>query len=155
MAASSSYASDKEDYYVQPGACIQKKKKNQSGISPGKEKCIQVWISGSHKDFVKLIRLSFKLHPLPTVNTASERRDFITLQRSHSALAFSLMLITTASTARKIKVLSYTYSYFALSLHPRINLCCFKRDQWQRPKATANINSTESSFFFFFFFLTV
>lgn len=128
-----------------------KKKKNQSTIFPEREKCIQVWISGVHKDFVKLIRLSFKLHPLPTVNTASERRDFITLQRSHSALAFSLMLITTASTAWKIKVLSYTYSYFAFSLHPRINLCCLKRTQWQRPKVIANIISTESFFFSFSF----
>lgn len=117
-------------------------------ISLIKEKCIQNWISGVHKDFVKLIRLSFKLHPLPTVNTVSERRDFITLQRSHSALSFSLMLLTTASMAQNIKVLSYTYSYFAFSLHPRINLCCLKRAQWQRPKA--NINSTESFFFFFF-----
>lgn len=112
----------------------------QRGISPAKEKCIQNWISGVHKDFVKLIRLSFKLHPLPTVNMVSEQRDFITLQRSHSALSFSLMLLTTASMAQNIKVLSYTYSYFAFSLHPRINLCCLKRAQWQRPKA--NINST-------------
>lgn len=123
----------------------------QRGICSEKEKCIQVWISGGHKDFVKLIRLSFKLHPLPTVNMVSERRDFIALQRSHSALSLSLMLLTTASMARNIKVLSYTYSYFAFSLRPRINLCCLKRAQWQRPEATANINSTENFFFFFFF----
>lgn len=102
------------------------KKNPQRGISPTKEKCIQNWISGVHKDFVKLIRLSFKLHPLPTVNTVSERRDFTTLQRSHSALSFSLMLLTTDSMAQNIKVLSYTYSYFAFSLRPRINLCCLK-----------------------------
>lgn len=128
----------------------QQKKTLREGSLP-KKKCIQVWISGGHKDFVKLIRLSFKLHPLPTVNMVSERRDFITLQRSHSALSFSLMLLTRASMARNIKVLSYTYSYFAFSLRSRINLCCLKRAQWQRPKATANINSTESFFFFFFF----
>lgn len=125
-------------------------KNPQRRICPKKEKCIQVWISGGHKDVVKLIRLSFKLHPLPTVNTLSEWRDFIILQRFHSALLLSLMLLTTASTARNIKVLSYTYSYFAFSLRPRINLCCLKRAQWQRPKATANINSTDSFFFFFF-----
>lgn len=158
VAASSRYVTNKEDFYVYPGACThtythtQKKpltnKTSQRGISPAKEKCIQNWISGVHKDFIKLIRLSFKLHPLPTVNMVSEWRDFITLQRSHSALSFSLMLLTTASMAQNIKVLSYTYSYFAFSLHPRINLCCLKRAQWQRPKA--NINSTESFFFLFF-----
>lgn len=86
VAASSRYAFNKEDFYVYPGACTHthtqknphpSKKKNPSERSSlQKEKCIQVWISGGHKDFVKLIRLSFKLQPLPTVNMVSERRDF-------------------------------------------------------------------------------
>lgn len=75
------------------------------------------------------------------------------LQRSHSARSFSLMLLTTASPAPNRKVLSYTYSYSASPLRPRINLRCLKGAQWQRPKATANSNPTDSFFLLFVFLI--